>query len=236
MTVGAGRDWGDGARLAPAATSLISGDWNGDGRDDLVYHGLCGSPARECWRAHISTHGRLVAADWGPFPGPAGGAEMRSADLNGDDRDDLLYPAACQVGICWIGQLSTGTSFATPAILGRARPDELASGQFFDFDEDGDDDLISVTEENGVYGVEARRSGLDGLGDVTTLSATTRPVTDFAFRRVDAWGPVEALITTVCGEPPCVAQRLALAGKLVPVAVFEAAIAPIPLRTHGGPM
>jgi hypothetical protein len=235
-TVGAGRDWGDGARFASSTDTLISGDWNGDGYDDLVYHGLCGSPAKECWRAHISSQGRLEAADWGPFPELAAEADPRSTDIDGDGRSDLIYPGPCQAGTCWIGQLSTGSSFTGPVNLGIAGAAELASGEFFDFDGDGDDDLISVSGENGAYVVKARRSGLDGLGDATTLMTLMRPVTDFSFRRVDSWGPVEALITTVCGEPPCVAQRLALGGKLVPVASYRAATAPIPLRTLGSPL
>src|SRR3970282_549874 len=105
---------GDGARFAPLAESLVVGDWNGDGFDDLVYQGVCGDGGALCWRAHISDNGRFVAADWGPLPGLAGEAKARAADLDGDGRDDLLYPAGCESGVWWHGQLSTGRYFFHP--------------------------------------------------------------------------------------------------------------------------
>jgi hypothetical protein len=116
-----------------------------------------------------------------------------------------------------------------------AGPAELASGEPFDFDGDGDDDLISVAGRDGVYEVVARRSGPDGLGDATTVLTTTRPITGMAFRPVGRWGPVEALITTACDEAPCVARRVAFDGKLVTFDRYRAVTTPIPLRLRSGP-
>jgi len=232
-TLGPARNWGDGARFSPATHALVPGDWNGDGFDDLVYQGLCGSDGVECWRAHLSVNGRLEPADWGGFPETARDADVVAADLDGDGRDDLLFPGECQAGTCWYGQMSDGHSFAAPVNLGMTRPEELELTEVFDFDGDGDDDLITVGEVDGGYDLTSRRAGPDGLGDVTTLTDVGLPVTGLTFRRMGAGRPVEALVTTSCDEPICVERRLALSGRLLSVPDYQDAVTPPPRRMTG---
>jgi hypothetical protein len=232
-TLGTPQDWGDGARFAPTARALVTGDWNGDGFEDLLYQGVCGSDAAQCWRAHLSNNGRLIAVDWGAFPSIAQDAQVTSADLNGDGRDDLLYPAGCEAGTCWYGQMSTGSAFSAPTNLGMTRPEELALNEMFDFDGDGDDDLITVTEHDGGYNLDARRAGPDGLGDSTTWSRMTAPVADLSLRQLGPGRPIEALITTSCEQPPCVEHQFSLSGRLVSVDVYEQAVQPLRRQLTG---
>ena len=54
--LGAGEDWGNG--YYGSQISLLIGlqvnDFNGDGRDDLLYRGKCGNTGVHCWRMHLS--------------------------------------------------------------------------------------------------------------------------------------------------------------------------------------
>jgi hypothetical protein len=227
------RGWGDGARFAPAAGALIPGDWNGDGFEDILYRGLCGSDGAECWRAHLSDNGRLGVADWGEFPTLVDDTTVEAADLDGDGKDDLLFPAACQAGTCWYGQLSSGASFDSPLNLGLARPEELELNEVFDFDGDGDDDLISAVGSEGRYELAARRSGPDGLGDTSPISMIDHPVTGLSLRRQSPGRPVEALVATSCDQPPCVERRVSVSGHLLTVTDYEKAVEPPPRPMSG---
>ena len=46
-------------------SSVLVGDYNGDGKDDLTYYGKCGSNGDTCWRTHINA-GNYVF-NWGYF-------------------------------------------------------------------------------------------------------------------------------------------------------------------------
>ncbi len=232
-TLGTPQNWGTGARFAPDARSIVAGDWNGDGFEDLVYRGLCGSAAAECWRAHLSTNGELVPADFGPVPDIAAGAEVVSADLDGDGRDDLLYSAPCQAGACWYGQASDGKTFSPAANLGMTRPDELALSEIFDFDGDGDDDLLTVSQSESSYVLSGRRAGMDGLGDVISLDTLPGPVSGLEMRRTGSGRPAEAIVTTTCADEPCVERRLSLVDRLLPVDEYEKAVESPPLQFVG---
>ena len=228
------QNWGDGARFAPLAGSLVVGDWNGDGFDDLVYQGVCGDEGALCWRAHISNNGRFVAEDWGVLPGLAGEAKARAADLDGDGRDDLLYPAVCESGVCWYGQLSTGSSFSDPMNLGMTQPEELLSSELFDWDGDGDDDLLTWREAGGgTHDLDVRRMGPHGLGDVTTLTQFGAPLTGITLRRLGPGRPVEALVSRVCEPAPCIEHLLSLSGRMMPVDEYTRAVELPPRRSVG---
>jgi hypothetical protein len=218
------QDWGDGARLAPSARAVVAGDWNGDGFDDLVYEGICGSEPAPCWRAHLSSNGSLVAADWGAFPDGARESEVSSADLNGDGKEDLLYPAGCQAGTCWYGQISTGTSFGAPANLGMTRPEELDLRAMFDFDDDGDDDLITVYRSDSHDELVVRRAGADGLGDSTIMARFEQPVAGVLMRRLGSGRPTEAVVSTSCDESPCAQRYLSLSGRLLSIDAYKTAV------------
>jgi hypothetical protein len=120
--------------------------------------------------------------------------------------------------------MSTGSAFSAPVNLGMTRPEELALKEMVDFDGDGDDDLLTVTEADGGYNLDTRRAGPDGLGDSTTWSRIAAPVTDLSIRQLGPDQPIEVLVTTSCEEPPCVEHRLALSGYLLSAHAYEQAI------------
>lgn len=123
------------------------GDFDGDGKDDLVYRGSCGTAS--CWRVQRSTGSAFVAEDWGD--GMYASAETATygivvGDFNGDGKDDLAYRGRCGSGDpCWRVQLSTGTSFAVGKGFGDAPYFSSDSAHFGlrtgDFDGDGRTDI-----------------------------------------------------------------------------------------------
>jgi hypothetical protein len=124
--------------------------------------------------------------------------------------------------------MSNGQVFGSPVNLGMARPDELELKEMFDFDGDGDDDLLTVNQGEAGYTVVTRRSGPDGLGDVSGLDTIGDPVVGLEMRRAGSGRPVEALLTTTCDETPCLERRLSLGDRLLEVPEFDEAVAPLP--------
>ncbi|MPZ26922.1 MAG: hypothetical protein GEV12_11005 [Micromonosporaceae bacterium] len=96
------QDWGDGKYWDPTQTDgygLLVGDYNGDGRDDIAYRGLCGS-TDPCLRVHVSTvDDTFVAQGWGGgfyLDGPVTAHfGMRVVDANGDGYADIGYRGRC---------------------------------------------------------------------------------------------------------------------------------------------
>jgi hypothetical protein len=96
------QDWGDGIYPSPTETTdygLLVGDFNGDGRDDIAYRGLCGAAAA-CTRVQLAQEDStfVVArmsyglyAD-GPYTPHFG---LRVGDFNADGRADIAYRGRC---------------------------------------------------------------------------------------------------------------------------------------------
>jgi hypothetical protein len=213
-----GLDWGDGARFSAATRSLVTGDWDGDGRDDLVYAGLCGSaPAHPCWRAHLNGEkGFAPPADWGPHP-EGFDSVPEAADFTADGRDDILFAAPCDEETCWYIQVSTGKGFEKPMALGPAREPEMKRRRLFDFNGDGRADLLAVRQSEEGSIVEVRYTTAQGFDESRRLIALGREITDVTLRRTGiARRPVEALAITDCEDPRgCVLPLVTLSGKLV---------------------
>ncbi len=142
--------WGSGAFFGQDTDSfgVMTGDPNGDGLDDLIYAGQCGDPAQRCWRVQVSSgtsfergiSWALVADDLPPIP--QFGATV--ADVNGDQRDDIVYLAECDGTRCWRALISDGTAYrdrywgSTNEDLIPVRGGQPAAG---DINGDGLDDL-----------------------------------------------------------------------------------------------
>lgn len=139
------RQNGDGAwfSLDSHRLGLVTGDVDGDGRTDVVYHGRCGLSER-CWRVHDARGGMGSGSDWGS------GARFSAAtdrlvmgDWDGDGLDDLAYRGLCADDDrpCWRVHPSTGKTFDKPRSWG-VPPDEAVGAFAADVDGDGRDDLI----------------------------------------------------------------------------------------------
>lgn len=95
------QNWGDGVRVASDTEKygVHVADFNGDGRDDIAYMALCGTPARDCWRVHHSTGtGFMTPKEYGD--GVYHSAEtfrfgFHTGDYNGDGRADIAFRGAC---------------------------------------------------------------------------------------------------------------------------------------------
>lgn len=219
--------WGDGARFSAATRSLVTGDWNGDGRDDLAYPGLCGSaPAHGCWRTHLTgDRGFDPPADWGA---PAQGFDSipQAADMNGDGRDDILFAAPCKAGSCWFMHASTGQRFKNPVRLGKAREAELKDRRLFDFDGDGRTDLITVLAKKDGSTVEVRYAKKKGLEKPRRLVYVEQEIQDLDLKHTGRRRrPVEALVIARCDNSRgCVTPLVAYAGELVTETQFDRAM------------
>ena len=118
----------------PSWTVVANGDFNGDGRADVLWRHSSGVFAE--WQGSAS--GALVNA--GGVMGGATGSIVGSGDFNADGRDDVLARAADGTITVWLGQ-STGqfTSF-TPTRQINDLNWKIAS--IGDYNGDGSDDLL----------------------------------------------------------------------------------------------
>jgi hypothetical protein len=97
----AAKDFGDQARWDGTATEaygFVVGDFNGDGRDDVAYRGLC-KDAEPCIRFDESTGGGFVVGSVSEdlsFADPVSRHfGLHSADLNDDGADDISFFGRC---------------------------------------------------------------------------------------------------------------------------------------------
>ena len=217
---GPGTDWGDGARFAGGTRGLVTGDWNGDGRDDLTYLGICGNDARTCWRTHLS-NGAAFDPPLDSGPPPDAGTPPTAADIDGDGREDLVFASDCDQGRCWFAQRSTPAGFEPPRRLGRVRPEETEGWQrWFDIDGDGADDIVTLGSGADGTRLEARRSGASALGPVAILAEFTGEVAEIHLRR-HAREPVEIVVSERCADSPCFHHLVAWEGTLIAEAEYR---------------
>jgi hypothetical protein len=139
------RQNGDGAwfNLDTHRVGLATGDVNGNGRTDIVYHGRCEGSAR-CWRVHQARGGLDDGVNWGE--GARFSAKTDTlvlADWNGDGLDDIAYQGLCgdKARSCWRVHTSTGKAFGEPSGWG-APPTGVTSPQAADVSGDGIEDLV----------------------------------------------------------------------------------------------
>ena len=155
----------------------VSGDFNNDGLDDIVYRGRCGS-GTEMWRAHLNNGaGGFTAACFGGSIWFAGDDAIHapvSGDFDNDGFvDDVAYYGKCGTGAnCWRVHLSNGSGFSTTSFgagmwfYSSAPSSRPVSG---DFDSDGFRDDIAYYGRCG-SGTACWRVHLGNGSSFTTTS------------------------------------------------------------------
>ena len=185
---------GPGSYLAPNATGrFVSGDFNGDGRDDLaaLYDKGGNNVALHVWPSRGSSFGYETWWEMSQY-NPAGVTDrMVSGDFNGDGKDDIAamswYDGWNGVNTAMHVFLSAGSSFNYQGNGGWWQSDageyrapgvteRLVAG---DFDDDGRADIA------GLYDYGQSRAGLH------TWLATGRSVRFLALSDVHSWTNIE---------------------------------------------
>jgi hypothetical protein len=213
-TFGPAQDWGDGPAFVSTREQVVTGDWNGDGFEDIAFRGPCADGSEPCWQVGVNRHGKFVFEDWGPAQsGELAGST--SADVDGDGSDELIYGGPCDASrICWLSLAEGQDRFSNPVNLGLAQPTELERKWMFDYDGDGDADLLTVEGDPDSEAIVFRRSGLDGLADPVIVSTSTGKIRDMWYRSRGTARPIEAVIARSCDEGICTAIELELSGRL----------------------
>ena len=197
MTEGA--NWGDDAWFSPSARTLILGDWNGDGNDDLVYQGLCGEKQRSCWRVHVSS-GKEFEKPIGWRAPRDGVLKPQAADINGDRIDDLVYQSPCDESMCWFAQVSTGDSFKGAVALGPTLESAENTYEWIDFDGDNRADIASWANGQDSSWIEVRYSRNLTLTDPVHLATLDHRIDNVAIRRLSDQSTVQAVVQLACGK------------------------------------
>lgn len=124
-----------------AGDIFLTGDVNGDNREDLVYGRILDSNTVK-WYVRLSTGtGFLAASVWSTGGDP--GDIFRLADVTGDNRDDLIYGRALSSTIVrWYVRPSTGSSFGNYSTWSWDAGNEGDIFLIGDVDKDGDADLV----------------------------------------------------------------------------------------------
>jgi hypothetical protein len=143
-------DWeGNTGWCSHSGAQLHMGDFNGDGRDDLLCHDT-GNGHK--WIAYAQGSGEFTGTDWERSMGwcSHSGAQLRIGDFNGDGRDDLLCHDTGN-GHKWIAYAQgsgefTGTDWERSMAWCFHPGAQLRIG---DFNADGRDDLLCHDTGNG---------------------------------------------------------------------------------------
>ncbi|MDH5546092.1 MAG: FG-GAP-like repeat-containing protein [Gammaproteobacteria bacterium] len=137
-----GTDWSRAANWCGGTTAkLIIGDYNGDGRDDM----LCHSSAGNKYIDYANNSGQFLGTDWSRTTNwcSHGSAELLVGDVNGDHRADLICHDTAS-GYKWIDYADTygrfyGTNWERDAHWCSHTGAQIRMG---DFNGDGRTDML----------------------------------------------------------------------------------------------
>jgi len=122
------------------------GDFNGDGRDDVV-----GRSASGDWWVAKSNGSGFVNERWGRWSAGATWINVHVGDFNNDGNDDLVGRVK-STGDWWVAK-STGSGFVNEKWSRWSSAVNWINVQVGDFNNDGNDDLVGRVESNGDWWV-----------------------------------------------------------------------------------
>lgn len=143
--------------------SIYVGDFNGDGRADMMCHDTAG----RAWNALTNTSGQFTGTNWGSnYIWCTNGDELHIGDFNGDERDDMLCHSKSD-GQKWISYADQsgkfhGTNWHANLNWCNHSGSSLYTG---DFNGDNRDDMMCHDTQGRVWIALASSSG--------TFSGTT---------------------------------------------------------------
>ncbi len=149
----------------PFGAEIKTGDYNGDGKTDMVFYTGNGG----IWWVCLSTGTGFSCSQWTtPF-----GAESKTGDYNGDGKTDMVFYTG-NGGIWWVC-LSTGTGFActqwtTP--FGA----EIKTG---DYNGDGRTDMVFYTGNGGIWWVCLSKGNAFSCNQWTATGGGEAVIADF---------------------------------------------------------
>ncbi|HKW77803.1 MAG TPA: IPT/TIG domain-containing protein [Candidatus Limnocylindria bacterium] len=158
---------------SPAPTTVLAGDFNGDGRSDLAeFNSSTGT-----WRVGISNGSSFTFANWAAWSSAVTWADLRVGDFNGDGRADIAG-RVLGTGQWWVG-LSTGAGFTTTLWTTWSPAVTWVDVQVGDFNGDGRADIVGRVSSTGQWWV-----GLSsGTAFNNTLWATWSAAVPWTFVR-----------------------------------------------------
>lgn len=131
------------ARLHVGVAIAGIGDFNGDGRDDIVFQE--GSEGVAIW---LSTSNPYVFAKGGAYLSGAGWDVIGTGDFNGDGRDDVLLRHSNGTITNWLGE-ANGGFHSNHEVAVYPLGNEWHIAGIGDFDNDNRDDLL-LRNDSGV--------------------------------------------------------------------------------------
>ena len=143
-----------GETPAPTASSgsRIKGDFNGDGKEDVVILFDYGNKTSKLWVFTSTGSGFAAPVSWWASAAGSWDANLSqfvAADLNGDGKTDVagMYDYGDSTSKIWVW-LSTGSSFATPTVWWESNPGswnaQKAKMMAGDFNGDGKTDVAQA--------------------------------------------------------------------------------------------
>jgi len=142
--------WLSGWAITSSAYNLLTGDFNGDGKTDI----LAKEQTTGTWYVALSNGSSFVAQPSSWITGFAINSSLYNlmvADVNGDGRDDLIAKET-NTGT-WHVALSTGTSFINQPnwLTGWANVSSAYNLLVGDFNRDGKADLLAKEQTTGTW-------------------------------------------------------------------------------------
>lgn len=142
--------WSPGSTL----TDLVTGDFNGDGRDDIAGRNSAGD-----WLVGLSTGiADFTTSTWGNWSTSANWLDVTVGDVNADGRADIVGRRASD-GV-WEVAISSGSSFSNSTGATWSPSVSWAGVNVADFTGDGRDDIAGYNPATGQWIVSAS-SGTD---------------------------------------------------------------------------